>query len=114
MSVEFYRIAHIVGVLMLFLGTGGMLAQGKGGKAPAIFAILHGLGLLVMLVAGIGQAHKLGHGWPPWLLLKIGCWVVIAVLPTLYKRGVLARPVALLFALALGGVAIWLAVAKPL
>ncbi len=116
MSAEFYRIAHIVGVLMLFLGIGGMLAHaGKGGgKAPALFAILHGLGLLVMLVAGIGQAHELGYGWPPWLLLKIGCWVIIAVLPTLSKRGVLRAAMTLLSALLLGGAAIWLAVQKPI
>ena len=92
MSPEFYRIAHIVGVLMLFLGLGGMLACGgrEGAKAPALFPMLHGLGLIVMVVAGIGRAHKVGFGWPSWLLLKIVCWLVIAVLPVFVKRGKLA------------------------
>ena len=116
MSAEFYRIAHVLGVLMLFLGLGGMFAAAgkEGSKAPALFPVLHGLGLLVMIVAGVGQAHKLGYGWPMWMLLKIGCWVVIAVLPTLAKKKIVPWAVALLFAIALGGTAIWLAVAKPL
>jgi len=101
---------------MLFLGVGGMLAHAgrDGSKPPVIFAVMHGLGLVVMLVAGIGQAHKLEYGWPAWLLLKIGCWVLIAALPTLAKKGMLSRSVALLLVLALGGAAIWLAVAKPI
>ena len=101
---------------MLFLGIGGMLSHTgpEGSKSPVIFTMMHGLGLLIMLVAGIGQAHKLGYGWPVWLFLKIGCWVLIAALPTLAKKGMLARPVAMLLALALGGTAIWLAVCKPI
>jgi len=116
MSPEFYRVAHMVGVLMLFLGLGGMLAAvGRDGpRPPAIFPAMHGIGLLLMLVAGIGRAHRLDYGWPNWLLLKIGCWFVIALLPTLAKRGLLTRSVAVLLAIALGTVAFWLAVAKPI
>lgn len=100
---------------MLFLGVGGMLAHAgrDGSKPPAIFTMMHGLGLLVMLAAGIGRAHKLEYGWPTWMLLKIGCWVLIAVLPMLAKKGKLSRSVALLLALVFGGAAIWLAMSKP-
>ena len=115
MTVEFYRIAHVVGLLMLFLGLGGMLAcAGRDGpKAPALFPLLHGLGLLVMIVAGIGAAHKGMLGWPGWLLAKIGCWLVIAVLPMLVKRGKLSRALGLLLVLLLGGTAVWLVTFKP-
>lgn len=101
---------------MLFLGVGGMLAHagGDGSKPSAIFPAMHGLGLIIMLVAGIGQAHKLAYGWPTWMLLKIGCWFLIAVTPTLCKRGMLPRGGAMLLVLLLGGTAIWLAVSKPL
>lgn len=115
MSPEFYRVAHIVGVFMLFLGLGGLFAWvGRDEKAPKLFMMMHGLGLLLMIVAGIGRAHKLDYGWPAWLLLKIGCWLVIALLPTMARRGMLPRAAAVVLALALGGVAFWLATAKPL
>lgn len=115
MTSDFYRLAHVVGLLLLFLGLGGIYAGAgrEGGKPPALFLALHGIGLLVMIVAGIGLAHKLGYGWPLWLLLKIGCWVVVAVLPVAVRRGVLPRLLGVIVALALGGTAAWLAWHKP-
>lgn len=114
MSPETYRLLHIVGVLLLFLGLGGILASGReGGKGPALFLAMHGLGLLTMLVAGIGVAHKLGLGWPNWLLVKIACWVLLGALPVLVRRGVLPRAVAIVLVLAIGATAAWLALAKP-
>jgi hypothetical protein len=114
MSPEFYRIAHVVGALMLFLGLGGVLANvGRDGKGGALFLALHGIGLLVMLVAGIGFAHKSGLGWPNWLLAKIGCWLVLAVVPVMLRRAMLSRFVALLFVLGVAAAAVWLARAKP-
>jgi|SRR5688572_3574274 hypothetical protein len=112
MSVEIYRVLHVLGVLMLFLGLGGIFAQ-EPGKAAKAFLALHGLGLLVMLVAGIGSAHKGGLGWPGWMFAKMACWVVIAALPVLVRRGVVPRALGILLALALGAAAIWLAQAKP-
>jgi hypothetical protein len=112
MSPELYHVLHLCGVLMLFLGLGGMFAS-EGGKGSKLFPALHGVGLLVMLVAGLGVAHKSGLGWPAWLLAKIACWVVLGAVPVLVKRGVLPRFLALLLVLALGGVAAWLGHAKP-
>ena len=115
MSPELYKLLHVVGVLLLFLGLGGVLAAGgkDGGKPPAVFLALHGVGLLVMLVAGIGFAHKSGLGWPNWMFAKMGCWLLLGALPTLVRRGVLPRAVALLFVIALGAAAVWLVQAKP-
>lgn len=114
MSPEFYLIAHVVGVLMLVLGLGGMLASNRDAKAPAMFAALHGLGLIAIVVAGVGRAHKLQYAWTLWLYGKIGCWVLLAVLPVLYRRGVLSRLAALIVVLVVGGVAAWLAATKPM
>ena len=114
MSPEFYRILHVVGVLTLFLGLGGMFAS-EGGKGSKLFPMLHGIGLLVMLVAGIGFAQKTSPplGWPNGLLAKIACWVLVGAMPILVKRGVLPRLAGLLLALAVGATAVWLAQAKP-
>lgn len=112
MSPELYRLLHVVGVLMLFVGLGGMFAC-EPGKGPKLFPALHGIGLLVMLVAGIGFAHKSGLGWPNWLLAKIACWVLVGALPVLVKRGVVPRLAGVLLVLAVGATAAWLAQAKP-
>jgi hypothetical protein len=115
MTPETYRLLHVVGVLLLFLGLGGALAaagQG-GGKAPVLFTVLHGIGLLVMLVAGIGVLHKSQMGWPNWALAKIACWVLLGALPILVRRGVLPRTVAILLVVGIGAMAAWLAQTKP-
>jgi hypothetical protein len=97
---------------MVFAGLGAMLAS-EPGRTPKTFAALHGAGLLLMLVAGIGFAHKSGYGWPAWMIAKIACWIVLGAAPVLVKRGVLPRLAALLLVLAIGVVAAWLARAKP-
>lgn len=107
-----YRLLHVVGVLIVFFGLGGLLAS-EPGKSSKFYGALHGLGLLVMLVAGIGFAHKSGYGWPAWLIAKIGCWLLVAAVPALIKRGVLTRFFGALLVLGLGGVAVWLAQSKP-
>lgn len=110
MSAEFYRLVHVIAVLMLFVGLGGVLAGTRdGGKAPPLYLALHGVGLLAMLIAGIGFAHKSGLGFPNWVIAKIGCWVILAAVPTLVRKGVLQRQVAVLLVVAIGGAAAWLA-----
>jgi hypothetical protein len=66
MSYEVYRILHIAGLSMLALGLGGILLApgGAEGKASRLGVFLHGLGLLVMLVAGFGMMAKLAIAWP--------------------------------------------------
>jgi hypothetical protein len=113
MSPEFYRVLHVVGVLTLFLGLGGVLAAPGKEKSSRLFLVLHGVGLLLMVVAGVGTVHKAGLTWGNWLYAKIGCWVLLAALPVLVKKGIVPRMAALLLALALGGAAAWLAQAKP-
>lgn len=110
MSPETYRLLHIVGVLLVFLGLGGVLATAGGeGKTPRLFLILHGVGLLVMLVCGIGFVHKSGLKWENWLFAKIACWVLIGALPMLVRKGVLPRAIALVLVVAIGAAAAWLA-----
>lgn len=115
MTPETYRLLHVVGVLLVFLGLGGVLATAgrDGGKAPALFLASHGIGLLVMLVAGVGFVHKSGLAWQNWLFAKIACWVLIGAMPFLVRRGVVPRLVALVLVLGLGATAAWLARDKP-
>jgi len=109
MDPKLYHLIHVAAALLVFLGLGGMLT-GQGGKA---YAMLHGIGLLAMLVAGIGFAHKSGLGWPNWMLAKIGIWLLIGAMPVLVKRGVVGVLGAVVLAIGLGATAVWLAYYKP-
>lgn len=116
MTPETYRLIHVFGVVVLFLGLGGVLATVAPGQKPSrMFLILHGVGALAVLVAGIGFAHKSGLGMPVWVWAKIGGWLVLGAIPTLVGRGLLPKSMALLLVLAIAGGAAWLGVApqKP-
>ncbi len=114
MTPELYRLLHVVGVLLLFLGLGGVLSH-EPGKAPKLSSALHGIGLLVLVVAGVGVMHKSEPKleWQPWVFAKISVWVLLAALPILVSRGVLPRLFALLLVLGLGAGAAWLGLANP-
>ena len=117
MPYEIYKLLHVVGLLLLFLGMGGQLfgAHSERGLVPKGPAILHGVGLLVMLVAGFGMMARLGIAWPwpSWLIAKLGVWLSIGVLPVLVRRQILPLGQAWLVAAGLGGLAAWLAISKP-
>lgn len=112
MAVETYRLLHVIGALALCLGVGGMLAAGER-RAPAA-AALHGTGLLLLLVAGIGALHKGGLGMPIWAIAKIGCWLLLALLPVLSKRQLLSRGAAWLAAVGVVALAAWLGMMKAI
>lgn len=117
MSYSFYKVLHLVGILFLFLSLGAMAAAGGSAERGrrALAAATHGAALLVVLVAGFGLLARLGMfgDIPGWAWAKMGVWLLmgLAVVP-LRKRPEWAP--ALWFVLpALGGLAAWLAVAKP-
>ncbi|MFN7589914.1 MAG: hypothetical protein ACK501_16705 [Planctomycetota bacterium] len=114
MSPELYRLLHVTGALMLFLGLGGMLAS-EPGKGSKLSGILHGIGLLLLLVAGVGVMHKSEPKleWQPWVFAKISIWLLLGALPVLVKKGVLPRSLAWLVVLGLGATAAWLGLANP-
>ena len=116
MTYTFYKLLHVLGVLLLFVALGGAL--GGGGREPIgrrLVSITHGLGILLLLVAGFGMVARLGIAWPYplWLWGKIAVWLVLGGgLALLWRRPQLARPLWWAVPL-LGFVAVWLAIAKP-
>lgn len=114
MTPEFYRVVHVAAGLLLFLSLGGVLLGPKDGKPGKMVMMLHGIALLLMVVAGVGVVHKDGAvDWGNWLYAKIGCWVFLAIMPVLVKKGLLPRVLGVLLAVAAGATAVWLAQAKP-
>ena len=110
MTREFYLIIHLTGISLLALGVGGMMA---GGEKRKTFAMLQGLGLLVMLVSGFGLIAKLGGGFPHFAIVKIVLWLVIGMLPMLFRKLKTPLPAAILISLILVGTMAYLGVVKP-
>ena len=82
MSYDFYKILHMVGIAALSLGLGGMFAN-SGNRKP--FAILQGIGLLLMLVSGFGLGFT--WAWPiSQLLRRCSGWSWAAFLSSPVKR----------------------------
>lgn len=114
MPYETYKFLHLVGIVLLVLGLGGALVASRGqGGGKGFCMLLHGAGLLLVLVAGFGMQARRGIGFPGWFLAKIGLWVLLAILPTMVKRGVISIGTGILFAGILGGAAIYLVIYRP-
>ncbi len=115
MTLELYRVLHVLGLALLMISTGVALASPKDAphKASMIF---HGVGLLLLLVAGFGMLSRLGlsapNDWQSWIWAKIGAWVFAAVLPVLVRRGVIPRPLGWIVALAIAGFAAYAGITK--
>lgn len=117
MSYEFYKVIHIIGVVMAITALGALALQaaagGSGARKPAIIG--HGVGLVLALVAGFGLMAKAGlaFGDNLWIVAKIAIWLLVGGLVAVVKR----KPnvaVAVWWSLpGLVGVAAWLAIARP-
>ncbi|MCS6837702.1 MAG: hypothetical protein NZ480_02550 [Bdellovibrionaceae bacterium] len=84
MSYSFYKILHISGIALFFLGLGWFIILNKvQTKEVSRFwgGVFHGLGLLLLFVSGFGLAAKLGFfsQIPNWMFIKILIWIALAV-----------------------------------
>lgn len=120
MSYEFYKILHLVGLMIMFFGFGGVVVSAFAGiplqgKSKAMAFITHGIGLLFILVSGFGMAARLGlvAQLPGWVHAKIGIWVLMGLAISLAKRkGKIGWPVAVLL-FGIGCTAAYIAILKP-
>jgi hypothetical protein len=99
MSYEFYKVLHILGLSLVVLSLGGIIHHviNGGTKQSDAFRkgtmITHGVGLLLLVVAGFGMLAKLGIYSPPaWVIAKIGIWLALgAFVAIAYKKAALAK-----------------------
>ncbi len=122
-SYELYKVAHFVGVIVLFTVLGGAMVHAMNGgtassnTARRIITILHGTGLVLVLVAGFGLLARLdlmNGGIPLWVGGKLVVWLLAGLMLTVPRRNpALARPILLAGLPLLAAAAAWLAVYKP-
>ncbi len=90
-SISLYKILHLLGVFMVLMGVSGSLVansipadqQQQWKKRAGLF---HGVGLLIVLVAGFGLLARLGHGLELWVALKLLIWLALGAIIVLVRR----------------------------
>ncbi|HEX4953251.1 MAG TPA: hypothetical protein VF017_07650 [Thermoanaerobaculia bacterium] len=118
MSPVFYKLLHLLGVILLFLSLGGFALKAfAGGSATEdgkkIAAATHGLALLLLLVSGFGLLAKMQLGFPTWAWIKTGLWVILGGVGVAVRRMPWYAKLWWLLIPALGLLAAYLGVAKP-
>lgn len=119
-SYEIYKLFHLLGILLIFFGIGGVAVHAAGGGSKQnnplrkALAAAHGLGLVLVLVAGFGMLARLGLSFGhAWLWAKIAIWLILGFATLLpYRSERIARWSVVLFPL-LGLAAAYLARFKP-
>ena len=114
MSYEFYKVLHVIGALMVFMALGSQFFAAAGSNVARKMAVIHhGVGLLIMLVAGFGLIAKLQVGFPGWVLVKIVLWLVLGAMLTVSRKMASNAYLWWFSTLAVGLIAAILAVYKP-
>jgi hypothetical protein len=106
MTTQLYLFVHVVGLIFLFAGFGSLLSADE--KARKTGGMLHGIGLLIILIAAFGfiaRARKenimISYG-STYVIVKSLIWLVLGFLPVLAKRRVMSPKAVLFLAIALG------------
>ncbi len=117
LSHTIYKVVHILGILLLIGGLGGLWALAAAAtddsrrSARKVVLITHGIAMFLILFAGFGMMARLGitGSWPLWIWIKLAIWVLLGALPVLLRRW--QKPVGAVFYLApiLGAIAAWAA-----
>lgn len=119
MSFDFYKVLHFLGIFMVFSALGGQIVQAlNGGDAKQMpgrkwVAIYHGLGLLLVLIAGFGMIAKAQIGFPGWVIGKLVVWVALGGIGAVAVRKKNLAGLVWILVLLLGLTAAYLAHYKP-
>lgn len=114
MQYEHYKILHMIGVISLFIGLGGMISYSNGSSPfKGLIGAFHGIGLVLILISGFGIAAKLHLGFPTWMIVKLFAWVILAAMIVIAKRGVLKGAALWGVILFLGALAALMGTLKP-
>lgn len=121
MDIAFYKVIHMLGLVLLFQSLGASLFYSFSAREPSddwpakMLKIMHGTGLLLLLLGGFGMLAKLGIMWPlpVWTWIKLLVWITLAAsLPLVKKKPESAR-IWWTLVIVLGALAAYLGAFKP-
>jgi hypothetical protein len=95
MPLQVYKLIHFLGIfsVIIALSLACMHTMRGGTKADMPYrrqvAMVHGLGMLFILVGGFGMMARLGlvSGMPGWIIAKLVIWVVLGSAVAWVYRG---------------------------
>lgn len=117
MPYEFYKILHFIGLLLTFTSLAGYIfyrMQTPSDEKRKLFAILHGIGLAILLISGFGLAARLGYvqQLPNWIYTKLVAWLLAGAAFTIIKRQAFKPMGQYAYIIAIGILAVVAAVTK--
>lgn len=88
---EFYKVVHFVGIFLTLFSMGALALQLLNGGSADFprrkhALIGHGAGLFLVLLGGFGLLARLQVGFPPWVWIKLGVWLVLGGIVALMRR----------------------------
>lgn len=120
LEVELYRIIHLLGIFMILVALGGaalygMVNEGRTLAWRTVASVTHGIGLLLVAVAGFGMLARLGIDWPwpTWVWGKVAIWVLLGALIAPARRSAGLAKGLWWIVILLAAVAAYLAIYKP-
>jgi hypothetical protein len=119
-SYEVYKLVHLVGIFLVLLGLGGLIAKaakGDGRDHPwhKTASMAHGIGLFLIFLSGFGLLARLTIPWPypGWVFVKLVLWLLLGGLVALVSRAPKMAKVYFWVTLVLSGTAAFFAIFKP-
>lgn len=95
MPYEFYKLIHLIGIVLLFTGLVTLITMkvagiALSGTSKKIAFATHGIGLVFLLVSGFGLLARLGmaQNMPNWIYVKLLIWLFLGASVALIKRKV--------------------------
>ncbi|MEQ9105205.1 MAG: hypothetical protein RIE53_10980 [Rhodothermales bacterium] len=127
MSHAFYNLLHILGLILIIQSVASAVyfrlygAGSATGGSPVVnparkmLSILHGVGMLLILVSGFGMLARLGmtDGLPNWIYGKLVIWLVFGASIALVNKGKGSPMLWWILIIVLGGAAAWMGINKP-
>ncbi|HEY9419967.1 MAG TPA: hypothetical protein VIW92_01000 [Thermoanaerobaculia bacterium] len=121
MTLQFYKVLHVLGMAFLFTALGGLLLAARAGVQSGVSrktaGMTHGIALLLILVSGFGALAKYALSnpmtWPAWVWLKFLIWLALGGIVVAFRRAPQSSTLLWWILPLLGALAAYLALYKP-
>ena len=124
MSYSFYLILHVIGLALTVQAVGMAIVSSSRSvdsntddisSARKTIAILHGIGLFLLLLGGFGMLARLEimFPWPIWLWVKLVVWITFGASTVMIRKRPETSGLWMILSIVLVAIAAVMAIVKP-